>query len=112
MAKEQRFFGRAAGFSRIPHDEACCAGRFGVLEFPAVGGNVVMSRPARAMISATAAPDEICALYPRIGPARQLPVLTSSPGRCAGAPAAVLSDVRHWPFSAFAAPQIMSEIDG
>jgi CO/xanthine dehydrogenase FAD-binding subunit len=40
-----------------------------------VGGNVVMSLPAGAMVSLTAALEGVCTLWPQNGPPRQVPVV-------------------------------------
>ncbi len=53
----------------------CFLMSFKIWNAATVGGNVVMSLPAGAMVSLTAALEGICTLWPQNGPPRQVPVV-------------------------------------
>lgn len=53
----------------------CFLMSFKIWNAATVGGNIVMSLPAGAMISLTAALEGVCTLWPQDGPPRQVPVV-------------------------------------
>ncbi|MGE0578865.1 FAD binding domain-containing protein [Reyranella sp.] len=53
----------------------CFLMSFKIWNAATVGGNVVMSLPAGAMVSLTAALEGVCTLWPQNGPPRQVPVV-------------------------------------